>query len=350
MLMLDDAGRKPRMGGRMKKWLMLAALAAGVLTQAATAQTVEWRFNNSYAPTRIESQHVREFAADVLRRTNNRLTINVLEGGAMGLRDADALRWMQQGTPELGFIWPPFLGRDAPDLASIYVYGSISTAEEQMRALPAVREILIEGLRRWNIEVIGFIGIQMLDASVFCRQPVANLEQLRRVKVRVGTREQVDTFRVVGVAAQIVPQQELYSALQTGVVDCALYPARIAHTISLQEVARNGSYTGFPFPPVPYALMANQARFRALPAELQQALRDAAVETERRSTDYSKDAQEEREARERLRGQGVTWHADFPEADRNALRAAALQTWETIARETNSLPYRERVLRALGRN
>ena len=49
--------------------------------------------------------------------------INLLEGGAMGLKDVDALRWMQDGTPEMGFIWPPFLGRDAPDLASVYVYG-----------------------------------------------------------------------------------------------------------------------------------------------------------------------------------------------------------------------------------
>jgi TRAP-type C4-dicarboxylate transport system substrate-binding protein len=330
---------------------IVAALAASVVAfaGAAGAQT-EWKFNNSYAPTRVESGHVRDFAADVKQRSGGRLTINVLEGGAMGLRDADALRWMQAGTPELGFIWPPFLGRDAPDMSSIYVYGVIGGAADQEKALPTVRELLIAAMRKWEIEPIGFMGIQMLDASLFCRQPVRNLDELKRVKLRVGTREQVDTFKALGVAAQIVPQQELYSAMQTGVVDCALYPARIIHTISLQEVAKHAVNTRFPFPPTPYVLMANQAKFRALPADLQQVLRDAAAATEKKSTDYSKDAQEEKEARDRLTQQGVTFHPDLPETDRTAIIQAAAKTWETIATESKSLENRAKVMRALGRD
>lgn len=96
------------------------AAAAIACCGLASAQTLEWKFNDSYAPTRAESAQFREFAADVERLSGDKLTINVLEGGAMGLRDADALRWMQQGTPEMGLIWPPFIGpRDAPDLASL---------------------------------------------------------------------------------------------------------------------------------------------------------------------------------------------------------------------------------------
>jgi TRAP-type C4-dicarboxylate transport system substrate-binding protein len=78
----------------------------------AAAQTTEWRFHNSYAPTRIESQHLRDLAADVRARGNGRFVLNVFEGNAMNLRDADALRYMQTGTPEMSFICPPFLGRD----------------------------------------------------------------------------------------------------------------------------------------------------------------------------------------------------------------------------------------------
>ncbi len=317
----------------------------------AAAQTMEWKFNNSYAPTRAESAHVREFAADVKRLSGDKLTINVLEGGAMGLRDADALRWMQQGTPELGFIWPPFIGRDAPDLASLYVYGSVASADEHLKALPELKQILTEGMARWNIEAIGYMGLTILDASIFCRQPVATLEQLKRVKLRVGSREQLETFAALGVAAQIVPQQELYSAMQTGVVDCALYPARILHTISLQEVAKHASFTGFPFPPVPYVMMAHQAKWKALPVEQKTAVGEAIALLEKRSFDFSKDADEEKAARERLAGQGVTWHPAFSAADQDAIRQAALKTWEKIAAETGKTgpEYRARILKALGR-
>ena len=114
-LMCDPIG-----GQKMKSALRLFAASALALTAAtlpATAQT-EWKFNNSYAPTRTESAFIRDFVENVNKSAAGKFKINLLEGGAMGLRDVDALRWMQDGTPEMGFIWPPFLGRDAPDLAS----------------------------------------------------------------------------------------------------------------------------------------------------------------------------------------------------------------------------------------
>lgn len=330
--------------------LGIAALMGAAAT-SASAQTIEWTFHNSYAPTRVESGHVRAFVQDLPTRSNGRIRLNLFEGNAMNLRDADALRWMQTGRPEMGFIWPPFLGRDAADIASLFVFGIVSTPDELNRTMPALREIIPDIMRRWNIEVAGYMHVGLLDASVLCRQPVANLEQLRRVKLRVGTPEQVETFRAIGVAAQIVPQQELYTAMQTGVVDCALYPARIAHTISLQEVAKHGSYVGFPFPPTPYVVMANQARWRALPADLQQVIRTSVEEAMLKpSSNFAAGTAEEQQARERLRGQGVTWHPDFPAADQRAIRDAALKTWGDIAQRTGGqLPaYRQRIMQSLG--
>src|SRR5688572_17389411 len=127
----------------------LRLFAAGALLVAASlsaAAQSEWKFNNSYAPSRTESAFIRNFVEAVNK--TGKLKINLLEGGAMGLKDVDALRWMQDGTPEMGFIWPPFLGRDAPDLASVYVYGSVTGAEEHLKALPAVKDILAAGMRK----------------------------------------------------------------------------------------------------------------------------------------------------------------------------------------------------------
>lgn len=55
------------------------------------------------------------------------------------------------------------------------------------------------------------------------------------------SKDQVDTFERLGVSAQIIPQTEMHVALRTGVVDCAVYPALFAHTVSLQEVAKYAS-------------------------------------------------------------------------------------------------------------
>jgi len=126
-------------------FLLGSTLMIGAVS-APQAQTVEWRFNNGYAPTRPESAQIRNFAADVEKRSGGKMKISVAEGGAMGLRDADALRFMQAGTPELGFIWPPFIGRDAPALANVYVYGLVANASEHLKALPALKSVLTEGI------------------------------------------------------------------------------------------------------------------------------------------------------------------------------------------------------------
>jgi TRAP-type C4-dicarboxylate transport system substrate-binding protein len=333
----------------MKPSLLAACTALLAATTAATA--TEWRFNNNYAPTRPESEHIRNFAARVGELSGGSLTITVIEGGGMNLRDADALRWMQTGTPEISFIWPTFIGRDAPDLANLYVYGSVSTAEEHLKALPAVKEALITGFEERGIPVVGFMALPIIDASLFCREPVRTLDELRTKKLRVGSREQVETFTALGVAAQIVPQNELYSALQTGVVDCALYAARFASSISLQEVAQHAVYTGFPFPPVPYAIVAHKGSLEALDDAQRAALAEAAEILETESSDFSKDAEAEAAARAALTEAGVTWYPDFTAEEIEEIRAAAEATWLTLSEEggETAVANRAAILEALGR-
>jgi TRAP-type transport system periplasmic protein len=326
------------------------AFVLGVTASVAVAETVTWRFNNNYAPTRPESAHIRTFAENVAANSNGNFTINVIEGGGMNLKDADALRWMQTGTPEIAFIWPTFIGRDAPDLASLYVYGSVSTAEEHLRALPAVEEALTAGFAERNIPVVGFMALPMIDASLFCREPVKTLDELKTKKLRVGSREQVETFTALGVAAQIIPQNELYSALQTGVVDCALYAARFAKSISLQEVAKHAVYTGFPFPPAPYAIVAHKATLEGLSAENRAALDKALATLKEESFQFDGDAEAEAAARAALAEEGVTWYDDFSDADVAAIREAAADTWLKLSEEGGeaAVGYREKIIELIG--
>lgn len=137
--------------------------------------------------------------------------------------------------------------------------------------------------------------------------------------------------------------------LQTGVVDCALYAARFANSISLQEVAKHMTPTGFPFPPAPYALLAHKAKWAALPADLKKGFLDAVAELERVSFNFDGDAAAEKASREKLQGQGVTVHPVFSSGDMAALRGSALQTWEMLAKEAggDAVAYRQRVLDAL---
>lgn len=198
---------------------------------------------------------------------------------------------------------------------------------------------------------MGFVAIPTLSVSVFCAdKPVNTLEDLKSIKLRVWAREQVETFTNLGVSAQIIPQEETYVALKTGVVDCALYPALYAQTISLQEVTKYASFL-YPMASAPYSLGIATDKWEATDPEIQSAIVAAADALWERTNQYDKDYELELAARETLSGMGVTWGEDFPESDRALFLDAVAQTWAMLAEEAggNAMDYRQRVLTALGR-
>jgi len=308
--------------------LIAALSAASLLVGAgASAADFEWKFNNGLPETRGESQELNAFAEEVAKASDGRMQIQVYHGGSLGLKNEDVLRWLPSGVSEMGLVWANYVGRDAPELNAIYIQGSVGSPEEHLRALPVIRDIYEQEFGKWDIVTAGFMALPMLEASIFCTDtPVRTLADLKEKKLRVWSKDQVDTFDRLGVSAQIIPQTEMYVALRTGVVDCAVYPALFAHTVSLQEVAKYASYL-YPIASLPYVLGVSKQKWDGLPDDLKQAVRDAAAEVWSRTNEYADDHERELAARQKLVGQGVEWLDDFPPEDQRAFLDAAAETW-----------------------
>jgi TRAP-type C4-dicarboxylate transport system substrate-binding protein len=329
----------------------VTATLAGLCLTLATANAAEWKFNNGLPEGRNESKQLDQFAADVSEMTDGSLSIKVFHGGSLNLKNNDVARWLQRGAVEMGLVWANYLGRDAPALNAVLIQGSVGSSEELIKVLPEIQDIYTEELKEWDIVPTGFMALPLLKASIFCREePVRSLEDLKTRKLRVWSNDQVQTFTRLGVAAQIVGQNELYVALQTGVVDCAVYPALFAHTISLQEVTKYASYL-YPVAGVPYVLGANKDAWDKLSDSERDALTAAAGNVWERTNQYDAAEENEMAARAKLADQGVEFLDDFSEADRSAFLAAASETWEELANEAggNAPAHRQRILDVLGR-
>lgn len=329
--------------------LLTAATVIGVSTMGANA--AEWKFNNGLPEGRNESKELDQFAADVAELSDNSLSIEVFHGGSLNLNNNDVARWLPQGAVEMGLVWANYLGRDAPALNAVLIQGSVGSSEELIKVLPEIQDIYTEELAEWGIVPTGFMALPLLKASIFCREePVNTLADLKTKKLRVWSNDQVETFTKLGVAAQIVGQNDLYVALQTGVVDCAVYPALFAHTISLQEVTQFASYL-YPVAGVPYVLGANQDAWNELSEEQQQAVSTAASNVWDRTNQYDAAEENEAEARAKLAEQGIEFLDDFSDEDRSAFLDAASQTWAELAEEAGgkALKHRQRILDVLGR-
>jgi len=224
------------------------------------AAEFSWKFNNGLPETRNESKELDRFADDVKNATNGGLNIKIYHGGSLGLKNNDVLRWLPTGAAEMGLVWANYLGRDAPALNAVYIQGSVGSSDEHIKAIPVLKDIYSAELKKWGIVPSGFMGLPILYASIFCKgEPVNSIEKLRTKKLRVWSKDMVDTFKRLGVSAQIIGQTEMYVALKTGVVDCAVYPALYAHTVSLHEVTNSASYL-YPIAGLPYVLGASKKK------------------------------------------------------------------------------------------
>ncbi len=328
---------------------LIALLGVGVVFSGANA--AEWKFNNGLPEGRGESKQLETFASDVAELSGGSLTINVFHGGSLNLKDNDVARWLPRGAVEMGLVWANYLGRDVPALNAVMIQGSVGSPDELIQALPEIQEIYTEVLAEWDIVPTGFMALPLLKASIFCREePVRTLDDLRTKKLRVWSNDQVETFTKLGVSAQIVGQNDLYVALQTGVVDCAVYPALFAHTISLQEVTKYASYL-YPVAGVPYVLGASEGAWEGLTDAEREAVSTAAARVWERTNEYSKAEENEQAARAKLAEQGIEFLDAFSDEDRNAFLAAASETWLAMAEEAggDAPAYRQRILDVLGR-
>jgi len=325
--------------------------ALTLVAAVGSAQANEWKFNNGLPEGRGESRQLDTFAADVAELSGGSLTVDVFHGGSLNLKDNDVARWLPRGAVEMGLVWANYLGRDVPALNAVMVQGSVGSSEELIAALPEIQAIYTEVLAEWDIVPTGFMALPLLQASIFCREdPVRSLDDLRTKKLRVWSNDQVETFTKLGVAAQIVGQNDLYVALQTGVVDCAVYPALFAHTISLQEVTEYASYL-YPVAGVPYVLGASKDAWDALSDAERAAVTTAGARVWERTNDYSEAEANEQAARAELTEQGIEFLDAFSDEDRAAFLEAASDTWAEMAEEAGGKApeYRERILAILGR-
>lgn len=331
------------------KNVAIGLTGASLTMTAASAE--EWRFNNFLPETRPESAQLEQFVTEVNAALGGETSLKLYSGGSLGLPNTDTLRFLPKGAVEMSLMWANYLGRDAPALSSVVVQGTIGSIAEFEKAIPTVRDIYEEEFAEWDVASVGYVAIPMLSVSVFCREePVRTIADLKTKKLRVWARDQVEAFTSLGVAAQIIPQEEMYVAMKTGVVDCALYPALYAHTVSLQEVSKYASFL-YPMASGPYVIGVSADRWEKTDDTVKAAISDAAEDLWVRTNQYEADYQRELDARDKLVEQGIVWGEDFSDEDRQMFVSSVTEIWAELAEEAggNAPAYRERVLEALGR-
>lgn len=340
--------------GTLKSTIVaLAAVAAacgGMLGPSPVAAQTSWKMHIVWVPARPEAKDYKKFADLVNERAKGKLKIDLHPGGSLGVKDIDMLRILPAGNViQIAGLYPGYMTRDVPEYTVTLPPGVVKEPERMVGALPALTRIYEETYNKWGIKLLGYIMHPVRDTHIMCKEPISSLAQLKGKKLRVWEKFHVDTFAKLGVAAQVIGQNDLYVAMKTGVVDCAVYPIGFATTVSLQEVAPNASYL-FPYVLHPLNIIVSKKAFDALPADVQKIVADAAQQVQKGTIDNYLKGTYDREAFGEFTAKGGKQIEAFPEADQAAFTKTAREVWEATAKELGSKATQSRaaVLKALG--
>ena len=310
--------------------LLLGALCV-VAGSAVASETIELKMHSQIVESRPEAKYLQQFADDVAARSNGRLKINVFHAGSLGLKDADLLRIMQAGAVDMAMLYGEYFTRDAPELGVVYVQGAIRTPQQHLQLLPTMRAIYEEGYAKWRIHTVGGVVSPVFNVGVHCKEPLNSLAQLKGKKLRVWGSHLVGTFQGLDVAAQVVPQNSMYMALQTGVVDCAYYLSTVAKTVSLQEVAKYEAYM-HPWAAVPWMFGVSDKAWSRLPKDLQVVLAEAGEAMWAKTRDAAVSPERENTATEERKALGITMLQPFSQGDVSSFVASSDKAWAEMAK------------------
>ena len=222
------------MNQKMKKLCAGITLAMGLAgVMSAQADTRVLKFHSGLAQTRPEAAHIEEFAKLVKEKSHGCLEVQVYH---------DMLRILKAGMVDMALMYGEYYKRDAPALASVYAQGAITEADQHLALLPTLRSIYRDAYAKWDIHTVGGVVAPVFDVGLHCKEPVNSLAQLKDKKVRVWSGHLVDTFKKLGISAQVIGQNDMYLALQMGVVYCVYYLSTVAPTVSLQEFTKYEAY------------------------------------------------------------------------------------------------------------
>jgi tripartite ATP-independent transporter DctP family solute receptor len=158
------------------------------------------------------------------------------------------------------------------------------------------------------------------------KHPIRVPADLKGIKLRVPEGKwRVKMFQEYGANPSPMKFSELFTALQTGVMDGQENPFTQIYSAKLQEVQKYLSLSGHVYTPA--YLLAGTKKYEALPADVRKVLEDTARETQ--AYVYQTAEQQETDLLGKLKQAGM----QVNEVDKNAFIQASKPVYEAFAKE-----------------
>ena len=267
----------------MKKFVVLIMMFLLVLATATAQGESEKKITIRYADVQAENDTetlaARKFAELVGEKSNGRIEIKVFPNGQLGDMK-DIIEAVQMGAIEMARNNPAWLADAGAKRLNVFSLPFIFDNLEHANRVIA-SDIGAELLGDIQKDGLKMVGLGYFEPSLryffFRNKEVKNLADIKGLKLRVPTNEMntamVEAF---GASATPIAYNELYSALQTGLVDGAENPLKGFINMKFSEVAKYFTFDGHQYEPS--IVLVSEKFWNTLSSSDQTIMKDAMAE------------------------------------------------------------------------
>jgi TRAP-type transport system periplasmic protein len=167
--------------------------------------------------TLVEAPYVKE---TIPQRSNRRVEIRLSTRDERNLQGTELVRLLRQGQVDMSNVTLTYLAGDVRILDGVDLAGLNPTAEQARKVTNAMSATFNKELERFGVKQIS--GYPYPAQVVYCRQPIKGLDDLKGKKIRTFGVTLNDLVVALGAQPVSMAFPEVYSALERGVVDCAI--------------------------------------------------------------------------------------------------------------------------------
>ncbi len=284
-----------------------AALAAGGWSASARAQeAISLRVSSSMPADQNAAHYAwfQEFEARLKDSLGDRVHLDYFPNSQLG-SEADVAQQVKVGSVDVIVSGSSIWATIVPEIGMLdlgYMFDSFDHAEKALDggAADALNKIVNDAT---GVTLLGW-GFSFGARNVYTKKQVASLADLKDVKLRVLPAPAfIQTFQLMGAIPTPIAINELYTALQTGVVDGFEHDAGTVLAQKFYEVSKHAFLTEHLFSPIVAALGKNG--LAKITDDIRPAFMKAAADATAHQREVAVGAAAD--AVEQLKGLGVTF-------------------------------------------
>ncbi len=265
----------------MKRRKLLSTIAAAAFAAAfalpASAQVITLHGASQFSDEHPFTKGLLKFEELVKKYYGKPINFVLHKNSELGL-EKDYFAYMNQGiSVDYAIVSPAHMAtfaKAAPFIDAPFVFRD----HDQMNKVIAqnvLKPIADEIAKKADVLLLGYGGGGV--RSIFATRPIHNMAELKNLKIRVqGAPIWTRTFLAAGMAPTVIAYSEIYNGIQTGVIDAGENEAAGVEQMKFYEVGHNLIRTEHAISIRPICFSGKT--LRRLPADLQKAIRKAAVE------------------------------------------------------------------------